>query len=126
MKRSPLRRRNPERAAALRAAAFGRQAELCRRSPCCSCGAPPPSDPDHVRTRGAGGRDQDCVPLCRACHQERHAQGIRTFARFLRGRPRLVPLDLEAVARRLAAWLPALPSFPKRAAYRVPRGDLPF
>jgi hypothetical protein len=72
-----LRRANPERLAARREAAFGPCSRMARTLPCCSCGAPPPSDPDHVRTRGAGGRDAgNVVPLCRRCHQQRHALGV--------------------------------------------------
>ena len=87
MRRSPLRRkkplarRNDERLAARRALAFGEQAELCRQMPCCACGAPPPSDPAHVPSRGAGGRDEDTVPLCRDCHGEQHMRGEWTFQR---------------------------------------------
>ena len=38
-----------------------------------------PSDPDHLRTRGAGG--EFVWPLCRAHHVERHQIGIRTFVK---------------------------------------------
>lgn len=92
MKRSPLRRKTPlrnrtrinplneERRAQRRAEEFGPQAELCRGLPCCVCFAPPPSDPAHVRTRAAGGRDDaNVVPLCRAHHTEQHTVGIKTF-----------------------------------------------
>lgn len=58
---------------------FGPQAALCRTEPCAGCGAPPPCDPDHVITRGAGGLDEDTAPLCRVCHIERHALGVSTF-----------------------------------------------
>lgn len=75
VKRTRLRARNPERMAKRRADAFGPQAELCRALRCCVCGFPPPSDPEHVRTRGAGGKDRDTVPLCRSCHDLRHAKG---------------------------------------------------
>jgi hypothetical protein len=68
MKRSPLKKRNPERLARLRAEQFGEYAEYIRQLPCCSCGAAPPSEPSHVRTRGAGGKMQDQVPHCRRCH----------------------------------------------------------
>lgn len=118
MKRSRVRRRNPERADRLRAAAFGRQAALCRTLPCAVCGQGPPSDPAHHPSRGAGGKDRDTFPACRACHREQHDVGVRTFeARH--------GVDLAALVRatrdRLAAahtWAPG--------TYRVPRGDLPF
>jgi hypothetical protein len=74
-RRSRLRSRNPERAAARREVAFGAQAALCRELACSACGLRVPTEPDHVRTRGAGGRDEDTVPLCRTCHDYRHANG---------------------------------------------------
>jgi len=77
--RKPLRQRNPERRARLLVEQFGAQAQHCRDSPCCACGAPPPSDPAHVRSRGAGGKDSDTVPLCRSCHDEQHRSGIASF-----------------------------------------------
>jgi len=37
---------------------------------CIICGDTP-TDPAHFpRTRGAGGRDEDVIPLCRSCHRE--------------------------------------------------------
>jgi 5-methylcytosine-specific restriction endonuclease McrA len=49
-----------------------------REMPCAACGAKPPSDPDHIRTRGAGGTDDlwNLMPLCRKCHTLKHAQGL--------------------------------------------------
>lgn len=80
---------------------FGPQAALCRTEPCAGCGAPPPCDPDHVVTRGAGGLDEDTVPLCRTCHIERHALGWLTFQQ--RATARLGrPVDLEKHARFMA------------------------
>lgn len=87
---------NKKRLAKRRAEQFGDQAQLCRESSCCACGAPPPSDPAHVLSRGAGGKDGDTVPLCRRCHDLQHSQGIKTF-QAERG------LDLKAVASDLAA-----------------------
>lgn len=49
---------------------FGKQAVACRLLPCCVCGAPPPSDPQHTPKRSLGGYDEDCVPQCRRCHDE--------------------------------------------------------
>jgi len=49
-----------------------------RDLPCLVCGAN--SDPHHVRTRGAGGKDNaNLVPLCREHHQELHTIGVLTF-----------------------------------------------
>lgn len=39
-----------------------------------------PSDPHHVKTKGAGGHDRDTVPLCRAAHTEVHTIGTQSFA----------------------------------------------
>jgi hypothetical protein len=81
LKRSPLRRVNPERAAKRREEQFGPEAEVVRWMNCClpRCRARPPSDPHHVRSRGAGGTAKDLVPLCHAHHVEVHAAGRRTF-----------------------------------------------
>lgn len=74
-RKQPLKRINPERLAELRAKQFNKQADLCRHSPCMVCGTFP-SDPAHVRSRGAGGRDKgNVVPLCREHHQRQHQEG---------------------------------------------------
>lgn len=74
----------------------GPQSDYCRAAPCFACGAPPPSDPEHVRPRGSGGKDRDTAPLCRTCHGFRHARGVAALdRRYL--------VDLRAEARRLAA-----------------------
>jgi hypothetical protein len=50
--------------------AFGDCARMSRLLPCLVCDRPPPSDPAHVRARGAGGKDAgNVVPLCRKHHQ---------------------------------------------------------
>lgn len=112
LRRTRLRSHNPERREQRHAAQFGPQARLCRLLPCVACGRRPPSDPAHVRSRGAGGTDSDAVPLCRGCHQAQHVEGIATFQRR-RG------LDLEEWARRMAdavdahaceSWAEATPS----------------
>jgi len=86
-RRTPLRRtgrlrsRNPERAARRRERDFGPLADHVRALPCCACGAPGPSDPAHVKSRGAGGHARlddgagNLIPLCRPCHTRQHAQG---------------------------------------------------
>jgi Putative HNHc nuclease len=39
-----------------------------------------PTEPDHIKTRGAGGKDLGGVwPLCRTHHSERHAIGLKSF-----------------------------------------------
>ncbi len=76
-----LRSRNPERAAKRREQDFGPLAEYARWLPCAACGAPAPSDPAHVKSRGAGGHarlangDGNIIPLCRLCHTKQHSQG---------------------------------------------------
>jgi hypothetical protein len=52
---------------------FGPLCDFVRKQRCWGCSAMPPSDPHHVRSRGAGYtdwyRDQgNVIPLCRTCH----------------------------------------------------------
>jgi len=49
-----------------------------RQHDCCNCGAPGPSDPDHVGPRGVGQKtsDYNCVPLCRPCHRRRTDKNV--------------------------------------------------
>jgi len=80
--RAPLNKVNRERKARVNATTFSDQSRLVRTLPCCACGKRPPSDPAHERSRGAGGKDRDCVPLCsgvHGCHRRQHDQGILTF-----------------------------------------------
>jgi hypothetical protein len=81
VKRSPIRRVNPERAEKRREEQFGEEAEVVRWMPCClpRCRARPPSDPHHARSRAAGGGKKDLVPLCHPHHVEVHAVGRKTF-----------------------------------------------
>lgn len=53
-----------------------------RLIPCVACGAQP-SDPAHIKSRGAGGGDEcwNVIPLCRGDHQAQHRMGWVTFAR---------------------------------------------
>lgn len=90
MKRTPLKRGKPmkrrvrlravnwARLKARRAACFGPQAALCRSMPCLACWATP-CDPHHVLSRGAGGLDCHCVPLCRKHHSQFHSLGRLGF-----------------------------------------------
>ena len=71
---------------------FGDYAEVIRQSECCACSKSPPSDPHHVRARGAGGTKKDLVPLCRDCHNTVHNIGIESF-RTRYG------IDLKTIAR---------------------------
>lgn len=54
--------------------------EAFRLMPCAACGARP-SDPDHIKTRGAGGEDieSNILPLCRRHHTQRHTIGWFRF-----------------------------------------------
>ena len=83
-RKTPLRKVNPKRRAARKAEQFAAQAELCRRLPCAACGRPGPSDPAHVISRGAGGKDKgNVIPLCKSdpktgyvgCHEDQHQRG---------------------------------------------------
>lgn len=98
MKRSPLKRTTPlrntkplarktrmrkvrhDRIRARRAVAFGKQAELCRRTRCCvpQC-RETDCEPHHEPTRARGGLDADTCPLCFKHHHERHWLGRITF-----------------------------------------------
>lgn len=69
-----------------------------RLLPCLVCRANPPSEADHIITRGAGGGDVDwnVWPQCVGHHHERHKIGIKTFAlkyeragEWIRNDPRL-------------------------------------
>jgi hypothetical protein len=54
-----------------------------RIMPCAVCADPPPSDPSHIRSRGAGGPDAafNVWPMCRYHHAEWHAVGAKEFLR---------------------------------------------
>ncbi len=94
MKRSPLNPYNRKRRKKLYEKNFGDYAAIIRAMPCCVCGRRPPSDPAHVRSRGAGGTKRDLVPLCRRCHDEQ-GHGIKTFQR---------KHDIDLVALAASLW----------------------
>lgn len=48
----------------------------CAVSDCYPCY---PVHAHHVKTRGAGGSDKTCIPLCPLHHQMVHTIGIKTF-----------------------------------------------
>lgn len=51
-----------------------------RQTPCLACGKVP-TDICHIRSRGAGGKDEpwNLIPLCRADHALQHFQGWERF-----------------------------------------------
>lgn len=90
---------NRKRRAKLHARNYGPQADLCRTLPCCSCGAPPPSEASHVKARGMGGCNSDDsfnAPQCRRCHDALGNEGAISFWRR-------VGVDPLAVIERLRA-----------------------
>lgn len=74
-----IRAVNRTRLKARRAKQFAEQSALARTLPCFTCGAPPPSDPSHLKTRGAGGLDEHVIPQCRRCHIALGTEGIHSF-----------------------------------------------
>ena len=57
---------------------FGAKAGFIRDCNCVVCGRHP-SEPHHVKSRGAGGKAEHLVPLCHEHHRELHGSGHRTF-----------------------------------------------
>lgn len=99
----PLKARNEKRAAKRHAESFGDQAALCRRRACSVPGCRVrPCVPHHETSRGAGGKDSACVPLCWPHHDECH-HGQLTFERAH-------GIDLGEIAAGLAAELEARPA----------------
>ena len=79
-RRTAIRRVNHQRARTRRARDFGPQAALCRTFACVVCWSGP-VEVHHEPPRSCGGRDANTVPLCPACHRERHDIGLRAFNR---------------------------------------------
>jgi hypothetical protein len=75
-----IKPRNPERCAKAEAEDFGAPARVARCLDCCvwTCKARAPSDAAHYRSRGAGGKSHQLVPLCRPHHREQEAS-LRKF-----------------------------------------------
>jgi hypothetical protein len=94
--RKSIAPKNRKRSAAALDQDFGEEARTVRALPCLVAGCcMGPSEPAHVKSRGAGGGRFDIVPLCHAHHREQHSRGIRTFAK-------LYGLDLRLEADRVA------------------------
>ena len=49
-----------------------------RNKQCLVCDRPG-SDPAHLDTRGSGGSDYTCIPLCRIHHREQEDNSLRDF-----------------------------------------------
>jgi hypothetical protein len=81
-----------------------------------TCGAPPPSDPSHLKTRGAGGKDDAVIAQCRACHIALGQEGRFSFF-VKRG------LDADALLTKMRALVALLG--PKSSADSEARGMSP-
>lgn len=85
-RRTPIRKRNPERLARLQVEQFGADGykEHIKSLPCLVCGSWP-VDPAHVlRTRAAGGGPDGMAPLCREHHTAFDSLGEERFEQLLR------------------------------------------
>jgi hypothetical protein len=80
MKRSALKPKNARRKKARFESDFGGEAYLAhiKSQPCAICGVQGFSEAAHVRSRGAGGKASDLVPLCAAHHVERWGVIVRS------------------------------------------------
>lgn len=82
---APMKKENKERKKKARALDFGELAKYVRGLPCCApgCGAPAPSDPAHVHSRGAGyhawreNGDGNILSFCRKHHD---LQGLKGWS----------------------------------------------
>ncbi len=61
---------------------MGNDLQTTRDLSCVCCGAAGPSDPAHIKSRGAGGKNDgdSVIPLCRSCHVKQHLMGMCHFA----------------------------------------------
>lgn len=84
--------------------------EMVRQMPCCICGAPPPSDPSHIRSRGSGGPDTayNVLPKCHRHHVEWHQYGP---SKFFKEYPQFAELLIEygwSIFEGVSPWHPKL------------------
>lgn len=110
--RKPLRRVNARRRRAALAEDFGDLADVVRTLPCCVAGcARGPSDPAHVRSRGAGHHAWitidgvtvgNLAPLCRTHHDEQGRRGVKPFEAAHKLIVRWPAIGLSVVAADLA------------------------
>lgn len=68
-RKTRMKQTNRARKAKRYAVEFGDYSDVIRALPCDTCGAPPPSDPSHAKSRGAGGKKRHLFPQCRKDHQ---------------------------------------------------------
>ena len=97
MKRTPLKKVNPKRKAKLFAEQYGGDyADLIRAMDCivATSNCEGPMQATHVKSKGAGGKAKDLVPLCFFHHSLQHNMGILSFQN-------LYAIDLAAEAKRL-------------------------
>lgn len=103
-RKTPIRERNPKRAAKKEQECFGPHAKYVRTLPCLLCGGP--SEAAHVRSVGAGGKaEANLVNLCADHHRlgkDNLHDGIETFQREW-------DIDLKAKAAELWRDSPANP-----------------
>ena len=84
----PLPKCNAKRLARVRAEQYGPEAfkDWIHKQPCVSCGKPQNAEHSEIqqshvgKTKGAGGRAEDCAPQCRKCHAILGDIGVDTFA----------------------------------------------
>ncbi len=85
-RKTPIRKRNPQRLARLQVEQFGpgEYKEHIKSLPCLVCGSWP-VDPAHVlKTRATGGGPEGMAPLCREHHTMFDSIGEERFERLLR------------------------------------------
>lgn len=109
VKRSPLRKRNPKRRARLFAEDFHSKdfVEWIHGWACANCGITGYSEAAHTRSRGAGGKASDIIPLCgnhhgiEGCHSkyDRHAEEIAEYRDCLRRQAKNYWTDFQATQR---------------------------
>lgn len=80
LKRTPLPKTNPKRRAKRWAEQFDSPEflDFVHALPCAVC-EQEPSEAAHARSRGAGGKAADILPLCGECHELQHTLGVKSF-----------------------------------------------
>lgn len=76
-----------------------------RGAPCTICGRP--GEPDHIKSRGAGGSDEafNLWSMCREHHMDRHRIGFMTFVRRFALQKELLRKGWELGGVRIEKWL---------------------